>query len=238
MEIETLKWDSGFFGIKIGKTILDSRFNSDEFTALAKENNFDLVYLFRETKSLSVDEVAQKNISLVDIMITMSLELNITSDPGPFDFNTSLNKKEIDECYEIAEDIAKVSRFYKEPLIGKEKAMKLYRKWIDNSLNGSFCDGILLNRSEGHIRGIHSVKTDLINGIGICSLIGTHPLHRGFGIGRNLWQQAFSYWSTQKNVTRCRVLFSLENMESFNFHLKMGFNKVESVRFIYHYRKE
>jgi GNAT superfamily N-acetyltransferase len=238
LEIETLNWDSGFFGIKIGRINIDSSFNSAEFRSIAEKGNFDLIYVFLESKYFQHDLVMHSDFSLIDVMVTMSLELPDTVDHTLFDFNSALSKNEVDECYEIAENIAKVSRFYREPCIGVEKSIRLYKKWIDNSLNGSFCDGILLNRSDGHIRGIHIIKTDMAERIGYCSLIGTHPLYKAKGIGRNLWQQAFSYWRTKRTVDRCMVTFSLENLESFNFHLKIGFDKVESVRFVYHYRKK
>jgi dTDP-4-amino-4,6-dideoxy-D-galactose acyltransferase len=238
LEIETLNWDSGFFGIKIGKVYMNDSFNFAAFREAARKNQFDLVYVFREIKSTSIEVVLPSDFHLIDILVTMTLDINIEAEQVPVDFNTSLSPGELGECYEIAESIAKVSRFYREPLIGKEKALKLYRKWVDNSLNGSFCDGVIVNRSEGHIRGIHLIKTDPVNHTGTCSLIGTHPFNKGAGIGRDLWKQAFSYWIKKNNVTLCRVPFSLENMESFNFHLRIGFNNVESIRYIYHYRKE
>jgi dTDP-4-amino-4,6-dideoxy-D-galactose acyltransferase len=238
LDIETLNWDSVFFGIRIGRISVDPSFNYDVFKELARKGKFDLVYVFREVQTVSDEVVIPSDLQLIDILVTMRQQLDSKSEIVPVDFNTSLNRDELNECYEIAESIAKVSRFYREPVIGKEKALSLYRTWVDNALNGSFCDGVIVSRVDGHIKGIHLIKTDTMNKTGTCSLIGTNPVYKGSGIGRDLWKQAFSYWLGKKTVTHCRVPFSLENMESFNFHLKMGFNSVESIRYIYHYRKE
>ena len=82
---------------------------------------------------------------LVDIRITMSKKLDrIAYKNKPYYLHNSLSKVELKDCYNIAEQIAKVSRFYKEEKIGIEKAKALYRKWVDNALNKTYSDGIFL----------------------------------------------------------------------------------------------
>jgi len=51
-----------------------------------------------------------------------------------------------------------------------------------------------------------------------------------------LWEQSFGYWANESKIKICKVPFSIQNLESFNFHLKMGFNKTEEIKYIYHYR--
>jgi len=236
--IEHLIWDSNFFGINIGRYIVDDECNFDpiKFREEAK-NNYDLVYVFSFQNMISSIKAFDANLDLVDIMLTMSMPFtkNNYSDNG-FDCRTSLTKDEINGCYEIAEQISVVSRFYNEPLIGPEKAKALYRKWVDNSLNKSFGDGILIKKSNEIITGIHTIKTDHSEKTGFCSLIGVNKDYKGLGIGKNLWEQAFGYWSLLGNISRCKVPFSIKNIESFNFHLKIGFNKIEEIKYIYHYR--
>jgi hypothetical protein len=57
------------------------------------------------------------------------------------------------------------------------------------------------------------------------------------GIGKKLWSQSFAYWANEKDIELIKSPFSIQNLESFNFHLKMGFNKIEETKYIYHYRK-
>jgi ribosomal protein S18 acetylase RimI-like enzyme len=93
-----------------------------------------------------------------------------------------------------------------------------------------------LEKNNDDVIGIHLIKTDLINRIGHCSIIGVLDGTKGSGIGSKLWDQALGYWS-KDGINKCMVPFSLQNLPSFNFHLKIGFNKAEEVKNIYHYRK-
>jgi len=234
--IEKLSWDSEFFGLNIGRICINQEqlFNPDIFLSEASAY-YDLVYVFSK-QILSVGIIDKGNLNLVDMMITMSQPLLPQGKNNDYQILTKPSDKELEECYKIAEQTSEVSRFYYEPLIGKEKANNLYRKWIDNSLNQQFADGVLVEKSEDTITGIHIVKTIEEENIGLCSLIGVNNKFKGLGLGRNLWNQAFGYWNQIGSVNKCKVSFSIKNSGSFNFHLKMGFNKVEEIKYIYHYR--
>ena len=97
-------------------------------------------------------------------------------------------------------------------------------------------DSIIINNND-KIVGIHSIKTDSTNQIGHCSIIGVDPNIKGSGIGKKLWNDAFNYWKSNGSIQKCIVPFSLYNKPSFNFHLKMGFNLVEEIKYIYHIKK-
>ena len=241
MIIEQVKWDSDFFGIKIGKiTVYDEAdFDPNLFKQEAIDNNFNLIYIFKFQTLLSVKSVLNADLELMDIQLTMSKIFNSHEFLNkPFNFRTELSNNELKECYLISENTSSASRFYSEKLIGPNKTKELYRKWIDNAINKQYVDGILLFKNCNEIAGIHLIKTDEKSQTGFCSLIGVSPNSKGTGIGRNLWEQAFSYWAQKKSIEICKVPFSLQNAESFNFHLKMGFNKIEEIKYIYHYRNK
>ena len=107
-----------------------------------------------------------------------------------------------------------------------------------NSLNSTYCDGILLTKSEESITGIHVIKTDNNKKTGLCSLIGVNKKYKGKGMGKKLWEQALNYWISLNDINKCIVPFSIKNTESFNFHLKIGFNKIEEIKYIYHFRNK
>lgn len=238
MNIELLNWDSEFFNLKIGKVNIteDNEFDWYRFKETADSEKYDLIYVFKYKKMFPLEIILKAELDLVDIQLTMSRSYNKADYLNiPYDFRTDLNEKEKNECYTIAEETSIVSRFYKEKNIGVEKTKVLYRKWIDNALNKSFADGLLIIKNENNqITGIHIIKTELKTGK--CSLIGVSSSGKGKGVGTKLWQQAFSYWANNSNIEKCIVPFSLYNSESFNFHLRMGFNKVEETKYIYHYR--
>jgi ribosomal protein S18 acetylase RimI-like enzyme len=235
--IEKLVWDSEFFSLHIGKVNIEDNdlFFLPEIFNEQSLAEYDLVYIFSHQLLPNANDF---DLDLVDVMITMSQPLDKSqTNKHDYTFRTSLNEREIKECYEIAEQTAEVSRFYLERLIGPEKAKALYRKWIDNAINQQYANGILIVRSGEEIAGIHVVKSVKEDSAGLCSLIGVNKKFKGHGLGKNLWQQAFGYWNQFDEITKCTVPFSIKNRESFNFHLKMGFNKIEEIKYIYHYRK-
>src|SRR5690606_20636189 len=237
-KIEYLEWDSDFFGIKIGRLIINDEkyFDPIIFKKEVKKNNFNLVYVFKLDKMLPWDKTLNSDLKLVDIQPTMSMKFNSSSYKGlQYDLKNHLTQKEIFESYEIAEETAVVSRFYNESLIGYNKTKALYRKWVDNTLNRSFSDGLFLERESGVITGLHIIKTDIINKIGFFTLTGVNSNYKRQGIGRKLWSQSFGYWANESNVEIIKSPLSFQNSESLNFHLKMGFNKIEEIKYIYHY---
>jgi len=238
MIIEKLNWDSNFFEKRIGRVIIhdEREFDPAKFIAEAKEG-YDLVYVFGMEKMLSFNKVTAANLDLVDIIITMSVPFSKTNySKNDYDFRTSLTKEELIGCYEIAEQTSVVSRFYTEALIGEEKTKALYRKWIDNSINHSFSDGLFLEKDENKVIGIHLIKTLAEDNTGIFTLTGLNTNYKGKGLGSKLWKQSYAYWSDIGGVEIIKSPFSFQNKESLNFHLKMGFNKIQETRYIYHYR--
>ena len=57
MIIEELKWDSKFFGLKIGKIRLDKPLeNLSEFRSLCEKNNYNLIYIFSLSRQPLLDK--------------------------------------------------------------------------------------------------------------------------------------------------------------------------------------
>jgi dTDP-4-amino-4,6-dideoxy-D-galactose acyltransferase len=237
--IEKLNWDSEFFKMNIGKLEIynDNDFDFDEFKKQADIDDYDLIYILKFDSIFSKSNICKSQIRFMDIMVQMSMpfEPDICSS-SKYEFRNILNNKELLECYSIAEQIAFVSRFNKEPAIGPELTKKLYRKWIDNTMNGSISDGMFLEKINNKIVGIHTIKNDIINRIGYCSLIGVDNNTKHLGIGKKLWEQSFSYWKNEKIISKIIVPISFQNKASLNFHLKIGFNKIENIKYIYHYK--
>lgn len=241
MKIEKLDWDSEFFGLKIGKVTitLDDEFDLVSFKEAAYTEKYELIYVFKFQNMLPAEIALKAELELVDIQIAMTKKFNKEDYLNiPFDFKSELTEREKKECYAIAEETSIVSRFYKEKLIGPILTKELYRKWIDNTLNKSFSDGLFLDIKSNCVSGIHLIKTDSINKIGHFTLTGLNANCKRQGIGSNLWMQSFAYWANKIEIEKIRSPFSFQNSESFNFHLKMGFDKIEETKYIYHFRNK
>lgn len=236
--IEKLEWDSNFFEKRIGRYTIDyeNEFDPIIFNKEVRKY-YDLVYVISNYKLLPSCKILAANLDLIDIVLTMSMPFvkDLYSDMK-YDFRTSLTEKEIADCYKIAEQTSIVSRFNIEPLIGRERTKALYRKWIDNAINQSFSDGLFLEKINNKVVGIHLIRTINENNTGLCTLIGVDADYKRMGIGRRLWNQSFAYWANIGGLKTIKVPFSLQNKESLNFHIKMGFKKVEETRYIYHFR--
>lgn len=233
-------WDSDFFGIKIGKMEIQNAktFDVKLFKKCYKMEEFDLIYLFVNGGMLSKQQIFDANLELIDIMIYCSLELSELSSPNStFELFSQPSEQELNEIYAISDQISSVSRFYREEKLGPTKAKELYRKWIDNTFNKSYADGILVSRTNERISGLFVVKNDYQLKVGYCSLIGVEKSFKGLGVGKQLWNDALSYWSKISLIEKAIVPFSFLNEESLAFHIKIGFRKIEKINYIYHYRK-
>ena len=237
-QIEKLDWDSDFFKIRVGKFLI---VNEEEFDPIVfkkeAEQKFDLIYVLSYQKMLSQEKINLANLDLVDIIMTMSKPFKKNEfKKNDYNFRNNLSENELNDCYEIAETTSVVSRFFDENLIGPKMTKLLYRKWIDNALNNSFSDGMFLIKENNSVIGIHLVKVDKKNKEGIFTLTGVNPNYKRLGLGRKLWEQSFGYFSNETDIEIIKSPFSIKNLDSFNFHLKMGFNKVEEIKYIYHFR--
>ena len=235
--IEPVKWDSDFFGMKIGKTRLDGKFDRLGFTGELDKGQFDLIYGTSNTGQPVSGCWERLGFYFVDCMITLSMDFDAKR-YGHLNYERcdNLLKEDINACYAISEAVAPVSRFYRERAIGEELTKKLYRKWVDTALDGTFSDCLLVERVKGRVAGINAVRTE--KDAGVCTLIGVDKEFRGKGIGRKLWDQAFAYWALNaRGIGSVKVKFSAGNASAFGFYIAMGFDKVDKVDYIYHYSK-
>jgi hypothetical protein len=238
MIIEKLSWDSEFFDVKVGRVVLIGTENFDliSFEEQVIDDSFELVYVISINKLFNIESNANHKFKLMDVQITMSKKFNADEYTNlSCEFRTELSTTELQECYSVAEQTASVSRFYNEPLIGPKKTKELYRKWIDNALDQSFSDGLFVERIDNTIVGVHIIRTNNASKRGFFTLTGVEKNIKRMGLGSKLWNQSFGYWANTCELERINSSFSLQNMESFNFHLKMGFNKIEEIKYIYHY---
>ena len=239
MDLEYLAWDSDFFGLNIGKIEIYDEISFDPliFKRMVETKKFDLVYIFKYNSILSSSTVINSKIHLMDIIVQMSKIFEPHHYSGHHsEIRNHFSEKELSECYNIAEQTSMVSRFYREPLIARFKTKMLYRRWIDNAINGIFSDGLFVEKLSGKIIGLHLIKTDKKSNVGHCTLIGVHADSKRIGIGKKLWDQSFHFWSKDKEIKKVVVPVSFQNKESLDFHLNLGFTRFDIINYIYHYR--
>lgn len=239
-EIEPGKWDSRFFGCRIGRLILSEalEFDPELFNLQVANGGYELVYVIVNNKWLNQTDAVKAHLRLMDIQITMTSKLNReAASENHYEFLSSMSRDDLSACHAIAEQTAKVSRFYHEPVIGPEKTIMMYKQWVDNALAQKYGDGIVVTRDQSQqITGLMIVNSEKTAKTGICDVIGVQQHSKRKGIGARLWRSALNYWTNETDFTSCKVTFSANNLQSFNFHLKVGFDKIEVIRYVYHYR--
>lgn len=219
-----LKWDSNFFGFGVAK--IDVRDSNDllvasEIERLQKEGT-KLIYIFSER----LISLAGYNALLVDQKRSYLL-----SNPS---FKTS--KRTIssvtqhpEQLYELAWQAGEYSRYKVDPMISDDDFKRLYRRWVDNSVNGQLADYVLACKEDEIYSGFITAKVkDHAISIG---LIATDSKYRGKGIGNTLIQEIKNL-AYNKNLA-VEVTTQANNITACAFYEHNGF-RIGHQEYIYH----
>ncbi len=130
---------------------------------------------------------------------------------------------------EITSDLAAVSHYAKDPFIGLQGALKVYRQWMKNTFLG-YAQKVFVATNEqrqcGGILSLRTAKNDLF-----IDLLGVHSSFRNKRIASILLRQAQIYAESLKKTLL--VATQVENIPANRFYQKNSF-LVESVEHVYH----
>ncbi|HRK72704.1 MAG TPA: hypothetical protein PLL64_00400, partial [Rhodothermales bacterium] len=96
----------------------------------------------------------------------------------------SLSGLEARDLYPLAFEAGKFSRFRLDPHFGEDAFRRLYRRWVEASINGTFADAVFVLVQKEALRGFVTVK--IKEKIGYISLIASDPCHQHQGVGSTL----------------------------------------------------
>ena len=222
--IQKLDWDSTFFNIKIGEIFYEEEIDIKE------TSNFDLLYIksvndfdlevsdfenrFSEKKIIfSKDLSENENISINQILVYD-------------EFKHSLN-----EIYQLAYESGTYSRFNLDENIQKGIFQKMYDKWVDNSINKSFADELLVYEEESQVMGFITYKITQQNAS--IGLIAVNPTFQRKGIGKKLLNHVESKLF-KRGVKKLQIPTQERNILGCSFYKKQGY-KIEQITHIKHY---
>ena len=214
--IERLAWDSEFFGKKIGKIFVenDNLIFTDHFY------DYDLVYIFSH-RSLNVSA------PLVDTKITFGKK---TANKNPIDgivvFDNSIH--EYDQLLSLVYLSGRDSRFRIPPFFTEEDFRRLYKRWIDRSIEEDNTK-VLIYLQKNLILGF--VTFGCIDNRAFIGLIAVSPNTQGQGVGRKLIQAVENSLAVETFLT---VPTQEINTRACNFYIKTGFEIIHK-QYIYHY---
>ncbi len=230
MNIRHLKWDSDFFGMRIARIDVDTNDSESDVREVLLENDckYDLIYIFGgEHFNMTQDDRCK----LVDAKVIYEGELDpeLVNSDGVKIYK---DKESNNQLYNLSYTSGKYSRFKTDDKFRSGDFERLYGKWIDNSVNETFADGVLCYYDDNNTeRGMVTVKfTD-----GMCSigLIAVEDGYQSKGIGKRL-MAAVKREMLSRNVNLLEVATQKNNVKACSFYERCGL-KVKEVSNIYHY---
>lgn len=217
--IEFLKWDSDFFGSKIGRYNYLS--DTESFPEDENFKIYDLVYIFSNKPIPSLFNC------LMDIKVfyeKLTVEKPKSNNLSAFDPNLHSFNQLLELVYLSGHE----SRFLKDPFFGVKDFEKMYKKWIEKSLEDQLSQVLVYAERDNLIGFVSFSNGQSINKI---DLIAVKKSHQGKGIGALLIDGVENRLGIKKKI---RVPTQQSNLGACKFYNNQGFNKVET-RYIYHY---
>lgn len=220
-DVKRLPWDSDFFGIEIGEWTDGIPTGTDQF---------ELIY--RKSATHATADLVGYECTFTEHKIFFAKKLQQThiGDSNVIDFSAHHS---IEQLYRLAYESGKYSRFKLDSRIGTDNFKKLYRLWVDNSVNGQFADKVLVYDAHGTIAGFVSyvVRDD----IGYIGLIAVSPDHQGKGIGRKLLHAVEGHLLS-RSIYELRIPTQAVNISACEFYRKLGYQIIDN-QYISHFLK-
>jgi len=231
-DVEELKWDSDFFGYKVGKLDLQ---NSIDFDFNFLTEPYRLIYSFINPIN---SEASKKLIEIGGKFLDRKTEykLNLSESEVKKIKNENLNFKFLsendlnEELVSLSYEAGKNSRFKLDSNFVNNEFEKLYDVWLKKSLNKEIAfETIGMYQFEKLIGFITlSKKYDGAN----IGLISVHPEYQNKGIGSDLLNYCFDYLKN-KNYDFLYVTTQGLSEQATNFYERNGFKLLNQTD-IYH----
>ena len=223
--IENLEWDSDFFGISIGKLIIGENFKNQIIDL--SSNSYDLIYIFSESILTGLD----KEIKLIDVKVNfVKTLLSVNSNEDCKEFNSELHSYK--ELLSLAYLSGIYSRFKLDNKFKNDDFNRLYKIWLDRSIEKIIADHILIEVIDEEIAGFVTLKFHKKN-FGQIGLIAVNPKFQGRKIASKLIQ-ACENLCLKNNIGKLIVETQLDNKPAMSLYKHSKFS-IQNQQFIYHF---
>lgn len=231
--ITYLKWDSEFFGFKVGKVTGSYDFaHLQNIRAQLKKNNFSLAYWkINVFDSASIEAAKKMQIFLADTKIIYSIPVHDFVLNSQNLFNTQAYAGKVnEELVMLAMQSGEHSRFKADKNFSPGIFEKMYGEWMKKSLTRELADEVFIVTHNEKITGmITVVKNGMRAQIG---LLAVAEAHKKKGTGKALVHAAIN-WAKKNKYEIVQVVTQKTNIAACKFYESCGF-KIESEELIYH----
>lgn len=235
MILEYLQWDSDFFGLKIGRIVGDEKFAEKSLAILlnqAKIANYALLYIFLPEDYVINDVFLSKNKgNLVDKKNVYRKKLYKGSIILSDEIQDYTGKRLSTDLLNLTYLSGQFSRFNTDKNLPNDAFGRLYKTWIEKSLNGEIANKVFVSIKNNKIVGFATLKiTDKIGEIG---LIAVSETMQGQRIGSKLLDRCADF-SKENGINILEVPTQSHNVSACKFYEKYGFEKFSTTN-IYHF---
>lgn len=236
MNYQLLEFDSKLFGFKTAKILLSRLSFVDLQLVLDKlrKQNVRLVYWPAD----SCDEISQQAAKKIkgflgSEQITYLIDLKKLSESPQISskIKNYTEKKSNLELEELAFLAGTYSHFKTDPRFPKELFFKLYRAWIENSVNGAIATQVLVVRDDDKIVGM--ITLGIKNNRGDIGLLAVDPNYRNQKFGTKLVRAAQAYFINQ-GLSEAQVVTQKADIPACHLYEKCGF-QIEKIENFYHF---
>ena len=225
--MKELKWDSIFFNLKIGEVFIKDKMKIDY------ENDFDLIYVKQNEDTELLINGFEKTFQETKIIFSKSITKENLTFEDPIDFDEIPIENE--KIHELAYVSGNYSRFLLDPKFGEENFKKLYRTWVDNSVNKKFAKKIFYTIHDHKISGFVTLQTQAE--YASVGLIAVDPTFQGQGIGTKLLTNCENYCFLNR-IKELRIPTQEENIQACNFYEKIGYSAREKMVIKHYWKKD
>lgn len=229
--LSDLKWDSKFFGAKVGSLYLENNLDITRQLKQASSLGFQLVYIYAR-EAISEHVIGSFLLQDVGGQITYSKDVNNAFCPYPSEphihefLQSSLN----DELLQLAFLSGHLSRFWIDPLLPVECYETMYEIWMKKTLLDRPNSSIYTYQESGVKFGL--ITGQFKNSKCAVGLLAISPGYRGRGIGSKLLRQ-LEYRCLAQNIYNIEVKTQISNVAANNLYLKNSFYEQDRA-FLYH----
>jgi ribosomal protein S18 acetylase RimI-like enzyme len=233
--IESLEWDSAFFGVPIGRVSLSSATPEQlsEAAGRADQQGIECLYwLIDGGDAVSPRAAEACGFQLVDVQLTFATKLprSVGPDRPPLAHVRLFEPGDLPGLLALARESHRASRYFYDGNFADDRCAALYEEWIKRALRRD-SDIVLVTEHEKQPSGycVCHLSADRIGNIG---LIAVDPkCHRG-GIGTALVSAALDHFE-RSGMRSATVVTQGRNIASQRLYQRCGF-VTESMRLWYH----
>jgi dTDP-4-amino-4,6-dideoxy-D-galactose acyltransferase len=233
-----LNWDSDFFGIPIG--LIDISSSSGDCFQKLKEvidaSPYNLIYIFCDVRS-SIEEVMGyvPEAEHVDCRVSFIKEIKGNNIDNKEYSKDIFSIKEIsDQLYKIVVQAGEYSRFAKDKKFPPGAYERLYKTWLEKSIERTICDEVFVWADRQEELGL--ITLGIKNGRANVGLLGVEKHARGRGIGSKLLMEAEKY-AVGRDAKQLHVVTQKQNLPACRLYEKAGFY-IESLVNVFHLWKK